>query len=391
MDPFLHVLLAMLVGDARRAPRGPGSRVPEGDRGSARGDHDDHAQLDRASRSAVPLRHRRAATERHAVGTPISNDVAEGAKLPVFWGDPLLQGLPIGFFIALARAGRLLDHRSTGRRSATASRRSASTPRQPATAGSTSPATTSSRWRSPASSRASRARSTSSAGSSGSRRATSSASQVGFVGIAVALLGRNTAVGVAFAALLFGALVNGTSTRNLDPEVFQPELAVEPDAAHPGARRPLRRRRHHRPHALAPARLGCAGSRPRDARSPSACRRPPPCGTVAWVGIVLGMLAAFGRAAADRCANPVPPPCSGSSPSRSGSASIDPRRAPHGRLRDRRRRLRRHDRLPRDALERRQPRGRRRLVGAARGDAALRDAAGRSRRSAGSSRSARAS
>ena len=33
---------------------------------------------------------------------PISNDVAERAKLPVFWGDPQLQGLHIGFFIALA-------------------------------------------------------------------------------------------------------------------------------------------------------------------------------------------------------------------------------------------------------------------------------------------------
>ena len=32
---------------------------------------------------------------------PISNDVAEGAKLPVFWGDPLLQGLHIGVFVAL--------------------------------------------------------------------------------------------------------------------------------------------------------------------------------------------------------------------------------------------------------------------------------------------------
>jgi general nucleoside transport system permease protein len=50
-------------------------------------------------------------------------------------------------------------------------------------------------------------------------------SQIGFIGIAVALLGRNTAVGVFFSALLFGALVNGTSTRNLDPNVFQPELA----------------------------------------------------------------------------------------------------------------------------------------------------------------------
>ncbi len=50
-------------------------------------------------------------------------------------------------------------------------------------------------------------------------------SQLGFIGIAVALLGRNTAVGVFLSALLFGSLVTGTSTRNLDPEVFQPELA----------------------------------------------------------------------------------------------------------------------------------------------------------------------
>ena len=57
------------------------------------------------------------------------------------------------------------------------------------------------------------------------RRSTSRTRTIGFIGIAVALLGRNTAVGVALSALLFGALLNGTSTRNLDPEVFQPELA----------------------------------------------------------------------------------------------------------------------------------------------------------------------
>ena len=34
-------------------------------------------------------------------------------------------------------------------------------------------------------------------------------SQLGFMGIAVALLGRNTAVGVFLSALLFGSLVNG--------------------------------------------------------------------------------------------------------------------------------------------------------------------------------------
>ena len=35
---------------------------------------------------------------------PVSNDIVEAAKLPVFWGDPVLQGLHIGLFIALAAA-----------------------------------------------------------------------------------------------------------------------------------------------------------------------------------------------------------------------------------------------------------------------------------------------
>ena len=48
----------------------------------------------------------------------------------------------------------------------------------------------------------------------------------GFIGIAVALLGRNKAVGILFAALLFAALKVGTSPRQLDPEVFNPELAT---------------------------------------------------------------------------------------------------------------------------------------------------------------------
>jgi len=48
---------------------------------------------------------------------------------------------------------------------------------------------------------------------------------VGFTGIAVALLGRNKALGILFASLLFGALTVGTSTRQLDPRVFPPELA----------------------------------------------------------------------------------------------------------------------------------------------------------------------
>jgi simple sugar transport system permease protein len=51
------------------------------------------------------------------------------------------------------------------------------------------------------------------------------ASQVGFTGIAVALLGRNKALGVGVASLLFASLFTGTSTRSLDPSVFPPELA----------------------------------------------------------------------------------------------------------------------------------------------------------------------
>jgi general nucleoside transport system permease protein len=47
---------------------------------------------------------------------------------------------------------------------------------------------------------------------------------VGFIGIAVALLGRNKAVGILFAALLFAALNIGTQGRQLPPE-FPGELA----------------------------------------------------------------------------------------------------------------------------------------------------------------------
>jgi simple sugar transport system permease protein len=50
-------------------------------------------------------------------------------------------------------------------------------------------------------------------------------SQIGFIGIAVALLGRGRPIGIALAALLFGGLEVGTSTRALDPTVFPPELA----------------------------------------------------------------------------------------------------------------------------------------------------------------------
>ena len=155
---------------------------------------------------------------------PISNDVLEGAKLPVWWGDALLQGLHVGFFIAI---GALVVYwiilnrttlgygvKAVGFNPEAARYGGISVSRNYFLAMAISGAF---------------------AGLAGAidilgwqfRLSTGDiqTSQVGFAGIAVALLGRNTALGTGLSALLFGALFTGTSTRNLDPEVFQPELA----------------------------------------------------------------------------------------------------------------------------------------------------------------------
>jgi simple sugar transport system permease protein len=155
---------------------------------------------------------------------PISNDIVEGAKLPVFWGDPLLQGLSIGIFVSLAalvlywillnRTSLGYSVRAVGFNPEAARYGGINVSRNYFLAMAISGAF---------------------AGLAGAldilgwqfRISTSDiqTSTIGFIGIAVALLGRNTAVGVGLSALLFAALVNGTSTRNLDPEIFQPELA----------------------------------------------------------------------------------------------------------------------------------------------------------------------
>lgn len=155
---------------------------------------------------------------------PISNDVVEGAKLPIFWGDPLLQGLHVGFFIAIAAlvVYWLLLNRTTlgyGVRAVGFNPEAA-------------------RYGGISVSRnyfLAMAISGTFAGLAGAvdvlgwqfRLATGDVqgATIAFVGIAVALLGRNTAIGVALAALLFGGLLTGTATRNLDPEIFLPELA----------------------------------------------------------------------------------------------------------------------------------------------------------------------
>lgn len=155
---------------------------------------------------------------------PISNDVVESVKLPVFWGDPLLQGLSIGIFIALAAL--VVYHFLLNRTTLGYSVRAVGFNPEAARYGGINV---------PRNYFLAMAISGSFAGLAGAldilgwqfRLSTSDiqTSTVGFIGIAVALLGRNTAVGVGLSALLFGALTNGTSTRNLDPEIFQPELA----------------------------------------------------------------------------------------------------------------------------------------------------------------------
>jgi simple sugar transport system permease protein len=153
---------------------------------------------------------------------PISNDVADSAKLHVFWGG--VQGLHVGFFIAigalivfwaiLSRTTLGYEVRAVGYNPEAARYGGINVSRNyfiaMAIAGSF-------------------------AGLAGAidvlgwqyryGQIDIQVSQIGFVGIAVALLGRNTAVGIFFASLLFGALLTGTNTRNLNSDIFDPKLA----------------------------------------------------------------------------------------------------------------------------------------------------------------------
>ncbi|HWF75187.1 MAG TPA: ABC transporter permease [Solirubrobacteraceae bacterium] len=155
---------------------------------------------------------------------PVSKTIAASAKLPVFWGNPNLQGLDIGIFIALALVvvfGVIINRtrlgyevRAVGFNPDAASYAGMNVGRSyvkvmlfcGAFAG-VAAALDILGWK--------------------FQLFTNDiqASQIGFLGIAVALLGRNTAIGTVAAALLFGSLLTGTSERNLDPTVFDPNLA----------------------------------------------------------------------------------------------------------------------------------------------------------------------
>jgi len=158
---------------------------------------------------------------------PVSNDVVEGAKLHVFWGDPLLQGLHIGFFIAI---GALVVYWAILNRTTLGyGVKAVGFNPEAARYGGIGVARNYFLAMAISGAFAGLAGAIDILGwqfrlSTGDIKA-QAASGIAFTGIAVALLGRNTAVGTFFAALLFGALLTGTSTRNLDPSIFQPELA----------------------------------------------------------------------------------------------------------------------------------------------------------------------
>jgi ABC-type uncharacterized transport system permease subunit len=155
---------------------------------------------------------------------PVTREVADSARLPVFWGDPVLQGLHVGVFIALgalvvyyvilARTTLGYEVRSVGFNPEAARYGGIPVGRSYFLA---------------------MAISGTFAGLAGAVDVLGwefqldltvvQTTQVGFIGIAVALLGRNTTIGILLASVLFGALLNGSSTRNLDPAIFQPELA----------------------------------------------------------------------------------------------------------------------------------------------------------------------
>ena len=158
----------------------------------------------------------------HMPSTPVSNSVVAGAKLPVFWGS--LQGLDVGIFISLGLAvvfGLLINRTRLGYEARTVG----FNPEAAGYAGMNVGRT----W----------IRVMLICGAFAGVAASLDmlgwkfnlftndiqTSQWGFYGIAVALLGRNTAGGTTAAALLWGALLTGTSNRNfslsIDPTLVQ--------------------------------------------------------------------------------------------------------------------------------------------------------------------------
>jgi simple sugar transport system permease protein len=157
---------------------------------------------------------------------PVSNNVVSNAQLPVFWGPKLLQGLSVGIFIAVGMlvVYWLLINRST----LGFEIRAVGFNPEAARYGGISVARNYFMAMAIAGAFAGLAGAIDILGwryNLGQLDVENQAAQVGFLGLAAALLGRNTAVGVGAASLLFGALLTGTSGRQLDPTIFRPDLA----------------------------------------------------------------------------------------------------------------------------------------------------------------------
>jgi len=154
---------------------------------------------------------------------PISNDVTASAQLPVFWGDQQLQGLHIGFFVAIAALvvfWILLNRTTLGYEvSAVGFNPDA------AAYGGINVKKNLLRAMAISGAFAGLACALDMLGYA-YRIGVSDipVSAIGFLGIAVALLGRNTAVGVGLGAFLFGALLYGT-THGLQSGAIDPQLA----------------------------------------------------------------------------------------------------------------------------------------------------------------------
>jgi general nucleoside transport system permease protein len=156
--------------------------------------------------------------------SPISATIDESARMPYFWGDPTLGGVHIGFFIALLalvvfwillnRTTLGYEVRAVGFNPDAAAYGGINVRKNYVRAMAISGAF---------------------AGLAGGMDMLSQyapigfgtldvqTSSIGFLGIAVALLGRNTALGTGLAAFLFGGLLYGT-THGLDSNVIAPQL-----------------------------------------------------------------------------------------------------------------------------------------------------------------------
>jgi simple sugar transport system permease protein len=155
---------------------------------------------------------------------PISDDVAQGAHFPAIWGNPALQALHGGIFLALTalivfylvlnRTTLGYEVRAVGFNPEAARYGGISVGRNFIVAMAISGCF---------------------AGLAGGLDIIGwqfrlgvldvQVTTIGYIGIAVALLGRGTAVGVGLAALLFGSLFNGVSSRSIDESIFPATLA----------------------------------------------------------------------------------------------------------------------------------------------------------------------